>query len=209
MANAAMKFQRVQGSIIKSIRQISLYKEWLHLRGSESVPLFDDFIPDTRSGDAHDIAMTDVVVAPEVMRLMCRKAGKRFEEAYGQPMRKRFIDECLPPVMTQAARPMWEACVDLKLPIYMIIPTADRDGVPVTLEQLFLPFGEDSTTPTHVIASLNTFSTEGRYQLDGLLQPQGEQAPLHWAVVIDPEATLVPNASPPSNDVIELEDLDI
>ena len=51
---------------------------------------------------------------------------------------------------------------------------------------------------------MNPFSTESRNKIDGLIQQNTDTVPLHWAVVLDPAATIAPAAMPVSDEVIEV-----
>ena len=200
----AAKFQRAQASIIKSIRQVSLFREWLRLRGRNALPRIEDFSPDSRAGDADDLAFTDVITNEAGYRFQCRRAGNRMQKAVARPLKDTFLDECLDAGIARAARPIWQGCIEQRLPIYSIVPSADRDGVPVTLEHLYLPFSTDGKTPTKMMASMHAFSTESRFKIDGLIQQNTDSVPLHWAVVLDPAATIAPAAMPVSDEVIEV-----
>ena len=69
----AAKFQRAQASIIKSIRQVSLFREWLRLRGRNALPLIEDFSPDSRAGDADDLPDLIRGKIPEYFRFFQEK----------------------------------------------------------------------------------------------------------------------------------------
>lgn len=187
-----MKFQRAQASIIRSIRQLSLFREWLQLRAQKPLPDISDYTPDTRSGDAADICINGVEQNGDRLRFKCRKAGVNFEAAFGRPIKGAYLDECLDAGMANAARPIWDACIANQLPIYSIVPSADRDGVPVTLEHLYLPFVDEEDCSLRMLASIHAFSEEGRFKREGLVQQNTSAVPLHWAVIVDPAASLVP-----------------
>jgi hypothetical protein len=88
--------------------------------------------------------------------------------------------------MASASRPVWDACVNSMLPIYCIVPLSDANGCPVTLEQIFLPYGgPDADGPTFMLGALHAWSTEGRFAAQGLLRNIAK-APLHWTVIVDP-----------------------
>lgn len=192
-----MNFQRADTTIIKSIRQISLTREWIHLRGAAILPNFDHFQPDARAEDASDMMVCNLQRSGENVRYQCVEAGRRIEVANDAPMKGRFLDACLDSAIHSAARVVWRACVENRLPVYSIVPTADRDGIPVTLEQLYLPFGTDGSRPDTMIGSIHAFSTEGKYQLPGLLRQNTPTAPRHWAVIVNaPQAAPEPQAEP-------------
>jgi hypothetical protein len=199
-----MNFQRADTTIIKSIRQISLAREWIHARGPAAIPNFANFQPDGRGEDAPDMMVCNLERSGENVRYQCVEAGRRIEVANDAPMKGRFLDACLDSAIHSAARVVWRACIENKLPVYSIVPTADRDGNPVTLEQLYLPFGNDGNRPDMMVASIHAFSTEGKYQLPGLLRQNTPTAPRHWAVIVnvpvqpvEPAAKVEPAEAPP------------
>lgn len=170
------------------------------------MPLINDFMPCSRSGDAADLATNEIAAEDGGKRqYYCRQAGERIVQAFGTDPRAKMLEDYLDPAIAIAIRRLFDACVDHRLPIYTIIPTVDRDSVPVTLEQLYLPFSNDRTTPTHVLTSFHAFSTEGRFELNGLARQNSDLAPYHWAVVIDPQATLVPALKADAHGLIELD----
>jgi hypothetical protein len=71
------------------------------------------------------------------------------------------------------------------LPVYSIIPVSDRDGCPVTIEQIFLPYARGGGSAEVMVAALHACSTEGRFAHQGLLRNHAK-VPLHWAVIVDP-----------------------
>ena len=113
-----MSFQKAHVSIVRSIRQVSLLRDWQRTRGN---------------GDLPNIA-----------------------------------------------------CVRHMLPIYCIAPFSDTDNCPVTLEQIFLPYGDSNgVRPAFMLGALHAWSTEGRFNAQGLLRNVAK-VPLHWTVIIDP-----------------------
>jgi hypothetical protein len=118
-------------------------------------------------------------------------AGPRVEQVYDETMPSRFLHQCLDEVMAAAARPIWDACVENHLPMYSIIPVSDRNGVPVTIEQIFLPYSRDGLRADVMVVALHACSTESRFVHQGLLRNIAK-APLHWAVAIDPAMTVAP-----------------
>lgn len=186
-----MQFQRAHVSTVRSIRHVSLIRDWHRSRSSGELPKFADFIPDERSGDATELLISEVVYRDDKPRYRCRSAGERVEQIYGHSMASRFLHECLDPAMAKAAQPIWDGCVANGLPVYSILPLADRDGRPVTVEQLFLPYGRGAADVDFVVAALHAWSTEGRFLIHGLFRDL-PKVPLHWAVVVDPEMPAPP-----------------
>ena len=186
-----MQFQKAHVSIVRSIRHVSLVRDWLRSRGQNALPKFATFVPNERAGDAADLLINEVIRDSDKLSYLCRVAGPRVEQVYDETMPSRFLHQCLDDVMAAAARPIWDACIENRLPMYSIVPVSDRDGIPVTIEQIFLPYSHDGSRADVMVAALHACSTESRFAHRGLLR-QIVKAPLHWAVTIDPAMIVAP-----------------
>ncbi len=186
-----MPFQKAHVSIIRSIRHVSLARDWHRARRQNQLPAFAEFVPNERAGDAADLLINDVRRDGDNLSYFCVAAGPRVEQVYDEKMPSRFLHQCLNDVMATAARPIWDACIVNRLPVYSIIPLSDRDGVPVTIEQIFLPYSRDGSSADIMVAALHACSTESRFVHQGLLRNVAK-APLHWAVMIDPAMSVAP-----------------
>lgn len=195
-----MPFQKAHVSIVRSIRQVSLVRDWQRARGAKALPDVADFIPNERAGDAADLLLNEVVRHGDGVRYRCRTAGERVEQLYGVSMASRYLDDCLDSVMAAAAQPIWDACMFTRLPVYSIVPVMDHNGCPVTVEQIFLPYGGPRDDTDFMLAALHAWSTEGRFLSQGLLRGIAK-APLHWAVLVDPALKL--SAKPDADQAIE------
>ena len=186
-----MQFQKAHVSIVRSIRHVSLVRDWHRSRGPGALPKFATFVPNERAGDAADLLINEVRRDGDRLSYLCLVAGPRVEQVYDETMSSRFLHQCLDAVMADAARPIWDACIVNGLPMYSIVPVSDRDGVPVTIEQIFLPYSRAGSRADIMVAALHACSTEGRFVHRGLLRHIAK-APLHWAVIIDPGMTVAP-----------------
>jgi hypothetical protein len=187
----SMQFQRAHISIVRSIRHVSLVRDWQRARGTRELPAFAEFVPNERAGDSVDLSVSDILRDDGNLSYFCRQAGSRVEQVHDTKMTSRPLSDCLDPCMAAAAKPIWDACVLNKLPVYCIIPVSDRDGCPVTVEQIFLPYGSLGNGAGVMVAALYACSTEGRFAHHGLLRNHSK-APLHWAVIVDPAAAAPP-----------------
>jgi hypothetical protein len=202
----SMQFQKAHVSIIRSIRHVSLVRDWHRSRGKDELPKFETFVPNERAGDAADLLVNEVRRDGGELSYLCIAAGARVEQVYDEKMPSRFLHECLDLTMANAAKPAWDACIANRLPMYSIIPLADRDGIPVTVEQIFLPYSRDGSGVDFMVAALHACSTESRFVHQGLLRGIAK-APLHWAVMIDPSMTVAPRPAEVSGDEIVLDDI--
>jgi hypothetical protein len=198
-----MHFQRAHVSIVRSIRHVSLVRDWQRARGPRDLPEFSHFVPNERAGDSADLSISDIVREDGELSYICRQAGPRVEQVHDADMPSRRLSDCLDPKMAAAAKPIWDACVVHKLPVYSIIPVSDRDGCPVTIEQIFLPYARGGSSADVLVAALHACSTEGRFAHQGLLRNHA-RVPLHWAVIIDPAIAAAPR--PAHDAVTELDD---
>jgi hypothetical protein len=198
-----MQFQKAHVSIVRSIRHVSLVRDWNRARGARELPEFSDFVPNERAGDSADLSISDIVREDGKLSFVCRQAGPRVEQVHDAKMPERPLSDCLDPGMAAAAKPIWDACVANKLPVYSIIPVVDRDGCPVTIEQIFLPYARGGGGAEVMVAALYACSTEGRFAHQGLLRNHAK-VPLHWAVIVDPSIAAPPR---PADDAdIEIDD---
>jgi hypothetical protein len=199
-----MQFQTAHVSIVRSIRHVSLVRDWNRARGTRELPEFKDFVPNERAGDSADLSISDITRENGKLSYICRQAGPRVEQVHDASMPSRALSDCLDPGMAAAARPIWDACAVNKLPVYSIIPVADRDGCPVTIEQIFLPYARGGSSAEVMVAALHACSTEGRFAHHGLLRGHAK-VPLHWAVIVDPSIAAPPR---PAHDAeFELDDV--
>jgi hypothetical protein len=200
----SMQFQRAHVSMIRSIRHVSLVRDWHRARGTRELPEFADFVPNERAGDSADLSISDISREDSKLSYTCRQAGPRVEQVHDAKMLSRHLNDCLEPGMAAAAKPIWDACVLNKLPVYAIIPLSDRDGCPVTVEQIFLPYACGGSSADVMVAALHACSTEGRFVHQGLLRNIAK-VPLHWAVIIDPAIAAAPR--PAHDAVTEINDV--
>jgi hypothetical protein len=198
-----MQFQKAHISIIRSIRHVSLVRDWERAKGADQLPNIAGFVPNERAGDLADLSISDISRKEGRFVYLCRWAGPRLEQVLDAKMSTRLLSDCLDPNMAAAVKPIWDACVWSKLPVYCIIPVSDRNGCPVTIEQVFLPWTRRGQDPEVMVTALHACSTEGRFDHHGLLRNHAK-APLHWAVIVDPMTAAPPR--PVTDATIELSD---
>ena len=198
-----MQFQKAHISIIRSIRHVSLVREWQRAKGADQLPNIAAFVPNERAGDLADLSISDISRKDGRFAYLCRWAGPRVEQVHDAKMASRLLSDSLDPNMAAAVKSIWDACVWSKLPVYCIIPVSDRNGCPVTIEQVFLPWTRRGQEPEVMVTALHACSTEGRFDHHGLLRNHAK-APLHWAVIVDPMTAAPPR--PVTDATIELSD---
>ncbi len=189
-----MQFQRAQPSIVRSIRHVSLVKDWTRARRTAPLPHFSDFVPDDRAGDSADLMIAEARRIGEDIHFYCRSAGARVEQILNVSISDRYVRDSIDPKLLAAARPIWLACLDQGMPVFSVVPVNDRDGCPVTIEQIYLPYRLAGPHAELIVSAVHAWSTEGRFAIQGLLSNLAT-APLHWAVIIDPALAVAPTDS--------------
>jgi hypothetical protein len=198
-----MQFQKAHISIVRSIRHVSLIRDWHRVKGMQELPNIAGFVPNERAGDLADLSISDISRKDGKFAYLCRWAGPRLEQVHDAKMAARLLSESLDPNMAAAVKPMWDACVWTKLPVYCIIPVSDRNGCPVTIEQIFLPWCRRGAGAEVMVTALHACSTEGRFDHHALLRNHA-RPPLHWAVIVDPMIAAPPR--PVTDASVELSD---
>lgn len=186
---APMELVKTSASIIRSIRQVSLNREWTWLRRGNPLPKLADFKLDARYGDADYIAVDEVRRSGSRIRYLRIDSGRRVSLADGMPTIGRYLDEFLPSDVIVHAQPIWNACVEARLPVYSLIPLTDGDGNPLTLEHLYLPFTEDDDQTKYLMTSFNFFSDQSHYRLHALVRDSTALPEERRDFLIDPNLT--------------------
>lgn len=180
-----MQFERAQPSIVRSIRHVSLMKDWTRARRGDLLPRFSDFVPDDRSGDSVDLLIVEARQKGGELRLFCRSAGARVEQILDRQIKDRYICDILDAHLVTAAQPIWHGCLTHGMPIFSVVTVTDRDGCPATIEQIYLPYRSTGEHADIVVSAFHAWSTEGRFAIQGLLSNL-PAVPRHWVAIIDP-----------------------
>lgn len=184
-----MPIPRASASIIRSIRQISLYREWVMMRGYHGLPNFTNFKPSERAGDASEISVSQIVHEGKHIRYRVFEAGQRIEAASGKNPAGMFLDEFLDPAIIAISQNAWDTTVIEQLPVYCIIEIRDAKDIPVTMEHLYLPFSTRHDTSDYLVASIHIFSEQARYEHSGLFQAAAYHKQKRHEYIIDPAMT--------------------
>ena len=68
--------------------------------------------------------------------------------------------------------------------MFSVVTIKDREGCPVTIEQIYLPYRSTGEHADIIVSAFHAWSTEGRFAIQGLLSNLAA-APLHWVAIID------------------------
>jgi len=113
-----MQFQKAHISIIRSIRHVSLVRDWQRAKGADQLPNITGFVPNERAGDLADLSISDISRKDGRFAYLCRWAGPRVEQVHDAKMASRLLSDSLDPNMAAAVKSIWDACVWSKLPVY-------------------------------------------------------------------------------------------
>ena len=102
-------------------------------------------------------------------RLTIQSDGTRMSSAYGHTGKGRYLDEYLGPRLAPVVMPVYHECLKRALPVYTIAHIDDIYGRIVAYERLLMPFSEAGAV-SHVIASLQTISEDGGFEIKNLMR---------------------------------------
>ena len=181
----SMSLQRAPISIVRSIRHVSLVRNWSRSRSAGELPHFSAFHPDERSGDAADMIIAEVRRDGDTLTFHCHSAGKRVEQIFGRSMQGQQVRDSVEPRLVAASRAIWHNCIAHKMPVYSTLEVRDRDMCPVTIEHIYLPYRLDTPDVGMVVAAFYAWSTEGRFAIEGLLSNLPDPL-LFPPIIVDP-----------------------
>ena len=200
---AAVEFESTKPSIVKSIKQRELLNSWLRLYAPEQlVPRIDDYHPALLDEELPDLVYYTVDLAPEPPRLTIQSHGTRISIAYGKTGKGRYLDEYVGARLASVVMPVYHQCVARQIPVYSISEMDDIHGRVVAYERLLLPFAEGGRVG-HLIASLNTISLDGGFEIKDLMRGNAELPRIKLYSVIDQDLFHQMPGLIPAADVIE------
>jgi hypothetical protein len=200
-----MQFESANRSIVRSVRQGDLLSAWLRVaRRERALPLIHQFRPDHLDDERPDLMYYDVKQTADSMRFLILHGGDNLVRAFGTGKGEgKFLDEIIDAERLKPIIPTFLASIDTRRPVYTVTAVSDVSGVPVHYERLVLPFGANDNVQ-HLIVSLKTISTEGRFETRDLMRgaPQGRAHLVCAMIDRDLDAAHVRLA--PVDDVVEI-----
>jgi hypothetical protein len=164
-----LNFESANPTVVKSIRQRDLLNTWLRLFAPvQRPPRIGEFNPDRIEDELPDLVFM-TIEKTEPLRLNINSDGTRISIAYGYTGKGRHLEEYLGARLAPAIMPIYRQCVASALPVYTICHVEDACGRIVAYERLLLPFSENDGV-THIIASLQTISEDGGFEIKNLLR---------------------------------------
>jgi hypothetical protein len=138
------------------------------------------------------------------VRFMILHGGDSFVRAFSTTKGEgRFLDELVDAERMKSITPGLLASIETRRPVYTISAVSDVSGVPVHYERLVLPFGANDNVQ-HLIVSLKTISTEGRFETRNLMRRAGQGPAYLVCAVIDRDVDSAQPRLAPVDDVIEI-----
>src|ERR1044072_5731685 len=102
-----MQFQKAHISIVRSIRHVSLVRDWQRAKGELGLPNITGFVPNERAGDLADLSISDVSRKDGKFAYLCRWAGRRLEQVHDAKMASRLLSAWLDSELGGAIRALW------------------------------------------------------------------------------------------------------
>lgn len=167
------EFESGTPSVIKSIRQRDFLNVWLRLyAGEQRLPKFSDYRPERMADEVADLVIYRVESDQNPPRVIIDSDGSRIANAYGKSGISSIgenLADYIGPKLVSVVLPIYYECIDRRLPVFTISRVVDSHGRPVDYERLLLPFS-DGTAVDRIIASLNTISEEGSFEIRNLMR---------------------------------------
>jgi hypothetical protein len=200
---AALDFQSVNPTIVKSIKQRDLLNTWLRLYApDQQLPRMQEYQPTRLADELPDMVYLTVDTTQAPARLTIESDGTRMSSAYGNTGKGRYLDEYLGARLAPIVMPVYHQCIKRALPVYTIANIDDIYGRIVAYERLLLPFS-DGGDVTHIIASLKTISEDGGFEIRNLMRGNDTLPTPKLCAVIDRDLFHRVPGRIPAGDVIE------
>jgi hypothetical protein len=183
-----LEFESARPSAVKSIKQRDLLNTWLRLYArAQAMPRMEEYQPERIEDEGPDLVHYSVDTRLLPPRLTIQSNGTRMSTAYGHTGKGKFLDDYLGPRLAPMVMPVYYVCIQRKLPVYTIAHIDDAYGRLVAYERLLLPFSENGTEVTHILASLKTISEDGGFEIRNLMRGNDMLPTPKLRAVIDQE----------------------
>lgn len=174
--------------VIRSIRQRDLLNAWARARANGSIPDPVLCTPETFGEEFSDMAIVDGVAEASGMRFKIRRQGQRMQIYHNANLEGGFVDDSLPDHMRDWMVYLLELARNLRSPVYSEYATTDVIGRPLSLERLFLPYGQADAPPGAFALSVKTISLEGAFVESEIMRCNSNKKIDAKAFVIEPDS---------------------
>jgi hypothetical protein len=166
-----MEFMQSGPDIVRSDNQRRLLDHWASLRSPGSLPVWRGLGSNDSAMPFENLALTQVVGTADEARFRIEFHGQRLAEAFG-PMVcvGKFLDEILPPPYLGPALSTYRQVLSGRLPVYTVSDMRDPAGRIVHHERLLLPFTLGGAETERILASIESHSPEGPFELRDLMK---------------------------------------
>ena len=155
-------FDVLPGSVMKSIRHRWLLKEWELGRAGRPLPLRAYLAREEFNLYRGEFSVFELRHEVAGLRFLLSSHGTFIGRAYGSNCTGKYLDQIVVELQELQIEPYAQA-VRHRRPVYVSSDTRDLAAKPVQFERLLLPFSEDGTTPSCVIADFEMISIEGNF----------------------------------------------
>ncbi len=185
-----MQFSIGRPDLVRAINQRWLLKFWKRHLGAQGVPQWQVVKDDTLVRISASLSFLDVTGSGAGARFQVSYYGEVVAKAYGLPdFRGKCLDEIVPTSRQNVALAPYYVTLERSCPVYTIHDMKDRDGRPVHLERLLLPFSRNGKGIDRIVASFEFISPDGAFESDSLMITQKGPVVLRTAAIIEPQLT--------------------
>ena len=156
-------FDVLPGSVMKSIRHRWLLKEWELGRAGRPLPPRAHLAREEFNLYRGEFSVFELRHEAAGLRLLLSAHGTFIGKAYGSNCVGKYLDQIVPAELQALHIEPYAQAVRHRRPVYVSSDTQDLAAKPVQFERLLLPFSEDGTTPTCVVADFEMISIEGNF----------------------------------------------
>ena len=156
-------FDVLPGSVMKSIRHRWLLKEWELGRAGRPLPPRAHLAREEFNLYRGEFSVFELRHEAAGLRFLLSAHGTFIGKAYGSNCVGKYLDQIVPAELQALQIEPYAQAVRHRRPVYVSSDTQDLAAKPVQFERLLLPFSEDGTTPTCVVADFEMISIEGNF----------------------------------------------
>jgi hypothetical protein len=156
-------FDVLPGSVMKSIRHRWLLKEWELGRAGRPLPARAHLAREEFNPYRGEFSVFELRHEGAGLRFLLSSHGSFIGRAYGSNCTGRYLDQIVPVELQELQIEPYAQAVRHRRPVYVSSDTRDLAAKPIQFERLLLPFSEDGTTPSCVIADFEMISIEGNF----------------------------------------------
>jgi hypothetical protein len=164
-----LPYDRCPHDIVKSVQQRWLLACWSRARGVAPLALSSEFDLDKIADCRDDLSIIDVGPEDGFHRFRIFDHGKNVGAMFAGQCAGKPLVETLPEAARERTLETYEHAVRSRMPVYTVSRVTDAGELPVLYERLLLPLGDSQGRVVRILALLETISTEGMIDRQGLM----------------------------------------